>query len=494
MTPEMIGVNQTVREALLRLSQRRPRQLARVVVDEAHCVSAWGHDFRPDYKTLGALRSLFGPSVPILALTATATRACEADVRKLLKLKPSCFTLRSSFNRPNLKYSVVRKAADAPTAMAQLVAYVTHWPEGTSGIVYCLSRNDAETTSAALRAANVSAGCYHAGMGDADRRSVQNSWQRGARERGLAVVCATIAMGMGIDKADVRFVAHFSLSKSIEGYYQESGRAGRDGLESECIIFYAPRDFARLVGMSRFKKGRAKAKEAEARAAMKGYCESLAHGGESAAHGCRRAALLAHFDESWSGGCGSRCAGSGAASCSPCDVCAPPPQPPPWVEMAAEGVKRKQGAKRQRRGAGEEAAHTGAPKGRKRKAAGAAKASRAAKASGATARSRLPLGELPLARFGWGSLGGGSLGGGSLGGGAAVGAGGAVGAARLEGATRASRPTAGSRQVHQASQQAHEGRPAVTVQQQWRRKANAAARASGGQGVGQDVEICILSD
>lgn len=116
VTPEMIQLSQALRSALLCLSERKPRQLARIVIDEAHCVSQWGHDFRPDYKTLGELRKLFGGSVPFSALTATATRECEADVRKLLKLHPSCFTSRSSFNRPNLKYSVVRKAASADQA------------------------------------------------------------------------------------------------------------------------------------------------------------------------------------------------------------------------------------------------------------------------------------------------------------------------------------------------------------------------------------------
>ena len=246
VTPEMLLHNETVRELLSGLARRSPPQLARIVVDEAHCVSQWGHDFRKDYTRLGTLRTLWR-AVPVTALTATATAACLADVRKLLKMK-SGHVFRTSFNRPNLSYSVVAKASGHDRSIAQLLAYIRHWPRGTSGLVYCLSRQETEEVCAALQEEGVSVAFYHAGMTPKQRQTVQRQWQLGSagvrrlgRPRaeeeewseagrrwpvggGVSLVCATIAMGMGIDKGDVRYVAHFTMPKSLEGYYQESTR------------------------------------------------------------------------------------------------------------------------------------------------------------------------------------------------------------------------------------------------------------------------------
>ena len=207
VTPEMLVANANLRAVLQALCTRSPRQLARLVVDEAHCVSQWGHDFRSDYKELGALRQLL-PSVPFMALTATATKACQADVRKLLKLKSSCRMVESSFNRPNLTYAVVRKGVvvagrktrakkkqtgtaghkgkktatkkatekgSLPNALEQLLEYISGWGDGTSGIVYCLSRDETETVAAHLKSNGVSAGFYHAGVADGLRRRTQQA-------------------------------------------------------------------------------------------------------------------------------------------------------------------------------------------------------------------------------------------------------------------------------------------------------------------------------
>jgi len=191
VTPEQLMSSGRLRQALHDLYVRRPRQFARLVVDEAHCVSTWGHDFRADYKELGKLRRDF-PAVPILALTATATAECQADVRKLLKLKPSCKLVACSFNRPALYYRVLKRRADEKKE--ELLRYVRSWPAGTSGMVYCLSRKDTEEVCDYLCEAGVRTGCYHAGLGAGQRHTVQQAWQGGDP----AIVCATIAMGMGI--------------------------------------------------------------------------------------------------------------------------------------------------------------------------------------------------------------------------------------------------------------------------------------------------------
>lgn len=208
--------------------------LARFVIDEAHCVSSWGHDFRPDYKKLSILRERY-PNVPLMALTATATPRVRIDILAQLNLK-HCKWFLCSFNRPNLKYIVTPKKS-AATTMEDILQVIKKY-RNSSGIIYCLSRNDCDKMAASLCSEGVRASSYHAGLPDTNRETVQKDW---ISEK-VKVICATIAFGMGIDKPDVRFVLHYSLPKSIEGYYQESGRAGRDGEPSECILYYNNRD------------------------------------------------------------------------------------------------------------------------------------------------------------------------------------------------------------------------------------------------------------
>jgi bloom syndrome protein len=236
VTPEKISASGRLLSALESLYRRD--KLDRFVIDEAHCVSQWGHDFRPDYKRLGTLREKF-QSVPLMALTATATKRVREDVIHQLKMRNSKW-FTQSFNRTNLRYQVRPKR---PKRTKQdIVELISNQFCGMSGIVYCLSRNECEQVASELQSKNISAVAYHAGLNDTDRTHYQKSWLCSR----FKVVCATIAFGMGINKPDVRFVIHYSLPKSLEGYYQETGRAGRDGEIADCILFYNYADVARL--------------------------------------------------------------------------------------------------------------------------------------------------------------------------------------------------------------------------------------------------------
>jgi ATP-dependent DNA helicase RecQ len=208
-------------------------------IDEAHCISEWGHDFRPEYRQLAQLREHF-PQTPVMALTATATTRVRSDILKQLRLRePRCYV--ASFNRPNLTYRVLPKNS----AYKQLLKFVTARPD-ESGIVYCQSRNSTENVAARLKADGVVAEPYHAGLDARTRATNQELFLRDE----VRVICATIAFGMGINKPNVRFVVHYDLPKNIEGFYQETGRAGRDGLPSECLLLLVPATPSSIRGSS----------------------------------------------------------------------------------------------------------------------------------------------------------------------------------------------------------------------------------------------------
>ncbi|KAJ8272150.1 hypothetical protein COCON_G00110090 [Conger conger] len=282
-TPEKVCASGRMISALQNLYERG--LLARFVIDEAHCVSQWGHDFRPDFKRLHELRQKF-PGVPIMALTATATPRVQKDILHQLQMsKPQIFTM--SFNRHNLKYAVLPK--QPKKVDEDCINWIKkHYPEG-SGIVYCLSRNDCDTMADSLQRAGVAALAYHAGLNDSDREYIQTKW---INQDGCQVICATIAFGMGIDKPDVRYVIHASLPKSIEGYYQESGRAGRDGEISQCVLFYSYTDvirIKRLITMDREGTHQTRSTHFNNLHSMVHFCENLME--------CRRMQLLGYFGE-----------------------------------------------------------------------------------------------------------------------------------------------------------------------------------------------------
>jgi bloom syndrome protein len=283
ITPEMINKNQSLTRNLGRLNSGR--RLARIVIDEAHCVSQWGHDFRPDYKELGGLRAQL-PGVPMMALTATATENVKVDVIHNLKME-GCQIFTQSFNRPNLTYEV-RPKKKGNELLASIADTIKSSYHNKSGIVYCLSRDTCQKVAKSLRDDHgIKAEHYHAGMKPDERAEVQQRWQAGR----CHVIVATIAFGMGIDKPDVRFVIHHSLPKSLEGYYQETGRAGRDGKRSGCYMYYCYRDTMTINRMIDSGDGSKQQKNRQ-RQMLRNvvqYCENKSD--------CRRVQLLAYFNE-----------------------------------------------------------------------------------------------------------------------------------------------------------------------------------------------------
>ncbi len=304
------NVKSDVRRGITKLLYVAPEQLTKeanveflrsvkisfYAVDEAHCISEWGHDFRPEYRRIRPLITEIG-TAPIIALTATATEKVRADIKKNLGMM-NCHEYKSSFNRPNLYYEIRPKTKDVDKDVIKFVKQHS----GSSGIIYCLSRKSVEELAEILRTNDIKAQAYHAGMDGQSRSKAQDDF---LMER-VDVIVATIAFGMGIDKPDVRFVIHYDIPKSLEGYYQETGRAGRDGGQGICLAFYSRKDLQKL---EKFMEGKPVAEQDIGRQLLK---ETAAYAESSV---CRRKLLLHYFGEDYE-----------KENCGNCDNCKHPKQ------------------------------------------------------------------------------------------------------------------------------------------------------------------------
>jgi bloom syndrome protein len=304
ITPERYSKSERLRSLLRNLVSKG--LLSRFVIDEAHCLSQWGHDFRPDYLSLANIRSEF-PVIPIMALTATANQAVVNDSMRIMKMRPDTFLHTQSFNRANLSYEVKKKTGNGYDELAAIVLSKKH----QTGIIYCFSRKDCESVSENLRMKipemRNKIDYYHADISTDDRTRKQLLWSKGD----IKVLCATIAFGMGINKPDVRYVIHHTLPKSLTNYYQESGRAGRDGEKAECILFFSYKDKASIASMilksrdmdNSFNGGHltdAMRQGLENLRRCVGYCLNESE--------CRRVLLLEYFGEQFAAGrCNRTC-------------------------------------------------------------------------------------------------------------------------------------------------------------------------------------------
>ncbi len=281
--------------------------LSMIAVDEAHCISQWGHDFRPEYASLGQIKQRF-PSIPIMALTATADDATRTDILERLSL-PNPYQYLGSFDRPNIRYTVLEKHKP----VSQIISYLAT-QKNQCGVIYCGSRKKVEMLTEKLCNNHIRAASYHAGLDLDERNYVQEAFQRDD----IQIVVATVAFGMGINKSNVRFVAHFDIPKNIESYYQETGRAGRDGLPAEAVMLYDPADIVWLRKLVEEKpEGAQKQVESHKLHAMTAFAE---------AQTCRRQVLLNYFGE------------YSAKACGNCDVCLDPPQQFDGTEAAQKAL------------------------------------------------------------------------------------------------------------------------------------------------------------
>ncbi|RDX82858.1 Mediator of RNA polymerase II transcription subunit 34, partial [Mucuna pruriens] len=277
VTPEKISKSKRFMSKLEKC--HHAGRLSLISIDEAHCCSQWGHDFRPDYKNLGILKTQF-PNVPMVALTATATQRVQNDLIEMLHI-PRCVKFVSTVNRPNLFYMVKEKSSVGKVVIDEIAEFIQEsYPNNESGIVYCFSRKECEQVAKELRERGISADYYHADMDVNAREKVHMRWSNSK----LQVIVGTVAFGMGINKPDVRFVIHHSLGKSMETYYQESGRAGRDGLASECLLYFRPGDVPRQSSMVFYENSGLQNLYDIVR-----YCQSKRQ--------CRRSAFFRHFAE-----------------------------------------------------------------------------------------------------------------------------------------------------------------------------------------------------
>jgi ATP-dependent DNA helicase RecQ len=284
-----------------------------VAIDEAHCISEWGHDFRPEYRKIKSIIAQIGPQLPIIALTATATPKVQQDIQRNLQMEEADL-FKSSFNRPNLYYEIRPKQKHE--TKKQVIKYIKT-QKGKSGIIYCLSRKKVEEIAELLIVNGINAAPYHAGLDSNVRIKNQDDFLN----EELDVIVATIAFGMGIDKPDVRYVIHYDVPKSLEGYYQETGRAGRDGLEGHCLMFYRYEDILKL---EKFNKD----KPVNERENAKVLLQEMASYAESSV--CRRRVLLHYFGETFDHNCGF------------CDNCKKPKETfdgQEYIRLAIEAVK-----------------------------------------------------------------------------------------------------------------------------------------------------------
>lgn len=270
-------------------------EVSLIAIDEAHCISQWGHDFRPEYRQLSRLRTLL-PDPPFIALTATAEPHTQKDILTGLKI-PNARCFVTGFDRPNIRYTVVDKIKPAH----QLTEFLQH-RQGEAGIVYALSRKRVDSVAADLKKAGIKTEAYHAGLNSARRQEVQDAFQRDE----IQIVVATVAFGMGIDKSNVRFVVHYDLPKTIESYYQETGRAGRDGMPAEALLLFGYGDIAIARSLIEHSPNQERRRiESQKLNTMIGFAE---------AQTCRRRILLGYFGETMESDCGN------------CDICLNPPQ------------------------------------------------------------------------------------------------------------------------------------------------------------------------